>query len=180
VTSNKKYIQKGAKKMKKKFTILLTIVMSLLFIFIVDGLAKSEIFNEGDENISMSFFHPCTKEWVDLEGTSHYWVRIMEKSPGVYNIKMHDNMHLVGIGQESGEEYIFNCSTNWKWNKWDDNLKFDSFPLEITGTSTQSLISKGENANAIIKIRYRYIVNANGEVSAYIDKFEIVCTGQNP
>ena len=163
--------------MKKKFTILLTIIMSMLFIFVVNGLAKPDIFYEEDENITMSFFNFCTNEWVDLEGISHYWVRIIEKSPGVYNIKMHDNMHLVGIGRESGEEYIFNSSMNWKWNNWDDELKYDSFPLEITGTSTQPLISKGESANAIIKIKYRYIVNANGEVTVDVDMIQIKCKG---
>ena len=160
----------------KKLIILVIVTMIILLVFVVGGLAKPEYhINEKIELFNLPFYNTCTKEIILFNVTWHLNECLVFDSSGGSHFKIHDNVHWVGIGQSSGKEYIA-IST---WNNV-YNIKEEGFPFEYIWISTQPIISKGEEKNQIIKIWYRVVVNANGEVSAYIDKFEIVCTGQNP
>jgi hypothetical protein len=160
----------------KKLIILVIVTMIILLVFVIGGLAKPEYhINEKIELFGLTFYNSCTCENIVFNVTWHLNDSLVFDSSGGAHYKIHDNVRWVGIGQLSGKEYIAISTLNGVYN-----VKEEEFPFELIQISTQPIISKGEETNQIIKIWYRMVVNANGDVSVDIYKFESVCVGQNP
>ena len=160
----------------KKLIILVMIVAIILSVFVISGLAKPVYHNnEIIELFGLPFNNSCTGETILFNITWHLNDSLVYDSSGGAHFKMHDNIRWVGIGQSTGKKYMAISTLNHVYN-----IKEEGFPFEYIWISTQTVISEGGETNLIIKVWYRVVVNANGEVSAYIDKFESVCTGQNP
>ena len=159
----------------KKLIYLAMIIAIILFVFVIGGL--SEPVDHDNEIIEIPPFtgtNPCTGESITFSGTMHINDFLMTNPSGVSNFQMCSNMHLVGIG-ENGNEYIANSVWTWKVISRDIN-----FPLEWNKVLTQLIISKGEETNSILKMKVHVIVNANGEITVWIDEEEYICVGENP
>lgn len=86
-----------------------------------------------------------------------------------FHLKLYANSNLVGEGI-SGAEYIANATYNWQLNGKD-------LPFETTKILTVSLINKGKEPNLKLKARFHVTVNANAELTAYVEEFEVESTG---
>jgi len=89
----------------------------------------------------------------------------------VSNYQMCSNMHLVGIGQY-GNKYIANSVWTLKIISRDMH-----FPIEWNKVLIAPIISKGEETNSIFTIKIHGILNANGELTVWIDEEELICVG---
>jgi len=159
--------------MKRRFIILAMITTMALLVFVTGGLAQPAFqINEKIDVGPISLWNPCTEELVELDGTLHLSGRLLLDSAEGFHLKLHANSHLAGEGI-SGTEYIANATYNWQLNG-----KF--LPFETTKILTVSLISQGKEPNLKLKARFYVTVNANGELTAYVDEFEVECTGGKP
>jgi hypothetical protein len=159
----------------KKLSNLIIIVAIILFVFVISGL--SEPVEHDNEIIEIPVFtqtNPCTGESITFSGTMHINDFLMTNPAGVSNYQMCSNMHLVGIGNY-GNEYIANSVWTWKVVSRDI-----AFPIEWNKVLIQLIISKGEETNSMLKMKVHVIVNANGEITVWIDEEELICVGENP
>jgi len=160
--------------MNRKFTILIIITTILLLIFVAGGLAKDNYkWEEKFDIVDMPVWNECTGEWITFNGTWHVSDHAVEDSSGGLHLKMHDNYHLVGVGDSSGTEYVASRIWNYQINDFD-------LPYEFTEIIKLSLISKGKETNSIFQMRVHITLNANGEVTADFAEEKIICTGEKP
>ena len=154
-----------------KKIIILGLVLLMVVVFATTVLAKAEVdkFNEKWEIGPEEVYNDCTGEWVELTGTFHINGRVVTDSAGGFHFKLHENWYLVGVGLDSGTEYIGNVTFNEQFNEKGD------FPFEQTVIQTATLVSKGEEPNLIMKARYHITINVNGDVTVYFDEWELVC-----
>jgi len=154
-----------------KKIIILGLVLLMVVVFATTVLAKAEVekINGKWEIEPWVFWNWCTGEDVELSGTVHMNGRFVTDSVGGFHFKWLWNEHLVGVGLESGTEYIANVTEDGQFNEKGD------FPFEETGIVTVTLVSKGEEPNLILKGRFHITVNANGDLTAYFDEWEPVC-----
>ena len=154
-----------------KKIIILGLVLLMVVVFATTVLAKAEVdkFNEKWEIGPWVVRNKCTGEDVELSGTVHINGRFVTDSVGGFHMKWLWNWHLVGVGLDSGTEYIANATENRQFNEK------GHFPFEETEIITFTFVSKGEEPNLILKGRFHITVNANGELTAYFDEWESVC-----
>lgn len=157
--------------MNRKFTILVMITTIVLLIFIIGGLAKPEYHVNEKKEFTIEAENECTGEWISFSGTLHYKSQLVIDSAGGVHYTGFQRLHLVGIGQISGIEYIANVTNNWQWND-------KEFPLEANDIATNILISKGKETNLTMQWREHITINANGEVTVDFDELKIKCTGE--
>jgi hypothetical protein len=107
-------------------------------------------------------------ELVDFSGEFHIVTSLTTTKSGNLHTTFHINAKGTGIGQTSGTTY-----------QWNDNIievvNEGTLPLTITALNTWRLIGRGHAGNFVLKQRFHVTVNANGEVTALHDTFEVTC-----
>jgi hypothetical protein len=106
----------------------------------------------------------CTGEQVELSGTIH----LVSQTQRDGSIVGHFNYQNVrGVGLTSGTTYRASTIDTFR-------LKAP-FPSDITSVSSFHLISQGTQDNLLVHVLFHMTVNANGEVTAFIDDLSIQC-----
>jgi len=158
----------------KKFIILTMVTMIFLLVFVAGGLAKPEYHDDLKLEITdYLVYNECTDELILFNGRGHAQYQLVIDSAGGVHYKGFSKVHLVGIGESSGIEYIGNATDNWQW---DDEILTPE--AEAHETATAVVISKGKETNLIMHWRYHITINANGEVTVGFDELKIKCTGE--
>src|SRR5215211_5830985 len=106
----------------------------------------------------------CTGEDVQLSGTIHL---VSQTQPDGSEVGHFNYQNVSGVGLTSGTTY--RASTV-------DTFRLEApFPSDITSVSSFHLISQGKQDNLLVNVLFHITVNANGEVTAFIDDRSIQC-----
>jgi len=155
--------------MSKKFISLVIITMIIFLIFVSGGLAKPEYYEITDFWV----LNQCNNEWVNVNGTIHYNIQLVEDSAGGQHWKWNANHNLTGVTGEGRKYQAISTFTQHYNTK-------DSAAFEWTFINTSPLISQGKEQNMIFKVRNQITINANGEITVSFSEIEIVCKGMEP
>jgi hypothetical protein len=165
---------KGEIRMKKIFLIL---GMCIFASFFLSGQAQQEFRTNFDWYlVDEPLWNPCFNdgegEWVLWNGPLHQVGHVVIDATGRVHLRWQSQPHhLIGIGQTSGDTYIGVGITKENWKFGGVN-----FPLEIeTLIDNTYFISKRNGDTVKFKGRVHLTFNANGEMTAYVDEFEIIC-----
>jgi hypothetical protein len=135
--------------------------------------AQAETITDKDRSTFEGFFNSCTGEEVFIEGTMHTVAHTTIDANGERHIKFHFSLQGQGEGASSGDKYVFHRVDNSHQNFTEDNANFtfsDSANLIRQGSATPTDDLQG-------KILFHITINAQGEVTTVVDKFEFgVCT----
>jgi hypothetical protein len=113
-------------------------------------------------------FPGCTEE-VDLSGTFHDSSKFLVGPNGKLLFRFHINAKGTGVGQTTGSTY-----------QWNDRL-FDITNVAPGGAFTfilndhTRLIGQGTVPNLDIRAKIKVTVNANGDVTVDVSRFEAIC-----
>lgn len=127
-------------------------------------------------DMSTHVWIPCaldgTGEYVLLEGTLHIVANVFWDNAGNLHVTGHSQPQGVkGVGLTSGDKYIGTGVTRY-------NYIFGSvgFPIYIeTYINNFRIIGEGNGNNYLIHQNLHMTINANGEVTAYVDNYEADC-----
>src|SRR5215208_2313591 len=133
--------------------------------------AQAETITDKDRSTFDGSFISCTGEEVFIEGTMHTVANTTIDANGERHIKFHFNEQGQGEGESSGDKYVFHSVSNSHQNFTEDNANF-------TFSDTARLIRQGsatptDDFNLIFLVHVT--INANGEVTADVAKFEPEC-----
>jgi hypothetical protein len=118
-------------------------------------------------------FNPCAGEECRITGT--YVMHIFENisASGKYQFSIHARVEDGAyLGLSSGKVLKMNNVELYRENF---ELPYPTFPLIIQYTGNSVFIGKGSEANYSWKTMWHVTVNANGELTAYIDRDEWSC-----
>jgi hypothetical protein len=113
----------------------------------------------------------CSPEFVDVTGIVHLVRHTMQNGQGLVSQIVQLNASGIGVGQISGQTYVFTQSSHEVFNSQPPALEF-------TMVETIHLIRAGE-APQRDDFRLRLIVhvtiNENGDMTAQVNSFERIC-----
>jgi hypothetical protein len=115
------------------------------------------------------FANPCTGEQVFVEGTQTFVFHVTEQPNGAFFISGVNKFQGRAVGA-SGVEYVYREIARGHFNVTSSSAE------NFTNLATVKLIPKGSPEDAFkLTFFVRYTINANGEVTSEIIKFEEDC-----
>jgi hypothetical protein len=131
---------------------------------------KAETFTSSDRSTINQSFFSCTGEFVETQGTLHTVSHQTITPNGVFQVTA--NFNIQGRGESaSGGKYLTH-------ETFTQHQNFSGEPPFIFNrTLTARLINQGSGDDFTINILIHSTVNAQGEITAVVDKFEAVCRG---
>ena len=135
--------------------------------------AKATVFTDNVQiPINLFVFVPCAAggagEDVDLSGTLHVLFRTTFDSRGGFHSKFHFQPQGVsGTGLTTGDKYQATGVTQGT-----DNGKVG---FESTFVNNFRIIGQGPGNNFLVHGNFHFTINANGEVTAFVDNFRVEC-----
>ncbi len=146
-------------------------VLGILVILALTMAANAAVTQNIKIPIDQILSGPCTGEDIELTGELHLLSTLTEDGAGGYHAKYHANYAGVsGVGLTTGTKYQINGGFNTEYN-----IAADGFPSETTAVANYGLIAPGKGNNYKGHALFHITVNANGEVTAEIDSFEVEC-----
>lgn len=127
------------------------------------------------QDISQTVVNICNGEEVDLEGTGHYVISTTQNANRL-SLKANVNIHLTGIGENTGSRYVFNQNSQQIKNFTVDTEL--TYPYVLTEKLRYRLVSQGSQGNDYLTAMFHMTVNANGNITAYIDTIDWECSPQ--
>jgi hypothetical protein len=103
---------------------------------------------------------------VYFEGGFHFIINDVQSVNGNYHYKYHINAKGTGVGA-SGAKYQWNDAINYSFSA--------NAGTTYTFTQTWSLIGQGAAPNLKMSVTYHFTINANGELTAYVDNYRFTC-----
>ena len=135
-----------------------------------------ERIDRGDNPLIFLGSHSCIGERVVLRGgilRSVFHVTI-DANGGSHRQELFGDLRWVGTGKSSGLTYRFTGTSHRMWNvRSTDDVLVGSFTEAFSGI----LISEGPAPNYRATGYFHYVINANGEVTADIERMKAVCRG---
>jgi hypothetical protein len=153
----------------------LALAASLLTLAVVlakPAQAQAQTIKDSDRS-TLSFSDVGCTEEVFIEGTFHFVSHTTIDANGGFHTKFHVNLQGQGEGLSSGDKYVFNDVGNIHINSP------TGADMNVTQTRTFNLIRQGSATTTDdlqVKALFHITANAQGEVTAVVDKFEVVCT----
>lgn len=127
-----------------------------------------------DFPINLSVFVPCAVsgagEFVDLFGSLHTVFHVTDDGSGGFHISaLFSPQGISGVGLTSGDSYQATGGTHFHTNV--------NGPLPITDTFVNNfrIIGQGPSNNFLVHTNFHITINANGELTAFVDNFSIEC-----
>lgn len=157
--------------MNRKFIILVMITTIVLLTFIAVGLAKPEFHYVDNYEIDLWIDDPCTGESFLATGTIYYNIQLNHDAQGGIHWQFHAHHNLSFISTD-GTKYQVISAVNEK-----GNLKNLTYPYSWSSINTSPLICQGKESNKLFKIRYRFTINANGEINVDFYEKGFECRG---
>jgi hypothetical protein len=114
----------------------------------------------------------CPYEDVYVTGKAHLVVRFTTDAKGGVHGGFHLNHQGVsGTGLESGANYSWPLVQSGSFNVAPGGAYTETFIV------SDKLIGQGPNNNSRIEVHFHITVNANGQVTAFLDSFSLACNG---
>ena len=110
---------------------------------------------------------PCAGELIDVTGQVHV-VQHTTSNEGTTTTFFHLNTSGIGVGQSSGQRYVFTQSTTQVFNT-------HQTAFEFTLTEIIQVISAGPGNNFRIRALFRATVDATGRLTVELMEFERIC-----
>jgi hypothetical protein len=121
--------------------------------------------------IDLFVWVPCAGEWIHLSGNLHVVHHVTWDANGGYHYAAHfQPQSLSGYGMLSGLKYQGTGVT-----RYNTNLRPDGYPYEHTYVNNFRMIGQGPGNNYLVHETFHITINANGEVTAYVDNFSVDC-----
>jgi hypothetical protein len=124
--------------------------------------------------VNILVFVPCANngagETVLLTGDLHVLMHVTESSSGNFHVKVHfQPMGISGEGAVTGDQYHGTGVTQEEFNV--------NGPLPSTDTFINNfrIIGQGPGNNFLVHQTFHITINANGEVTAFVDNFKSEC-----
>jgi hypothetical protein len=119
--------------------------------------------------ITISVFVPCALggagEVVDLSGMLHELFHVVSTPGGRLQLKLHDQPQgISGTGETSGEKYQATGVTQQLSNT-----------NTFTFVNNFRIIGQGPDNNFLVHELFHVTVNANGEITAFVDGTSVEC-----
>ena len=120
--------------------------------------------------IDMIFYNDCTGEDVEFHGDIHEVYSVTVDGNGGFHVSYKINYaEATGTGLSSGDHYQVSGT-------YADN--FNMIPgVVYTEVHHGQIIRPGKGGNGLFHFTYHYTINANGELTSYVDKVDITCPG---
>ncbi len=135
------------------------------------SLAKATVFHSNvDIPVDETVFSQCAGEFIQFTGVTHMETHtVVDANGGFHSQFTFNDNNISGVGQSSGTKYrrvgaihsTFNIS--------------GSAPLEQTITNSFNFIGQGAKNNTLLIETYHVTVNANGEVTAFVNNSKFEC-----
>jgi hypothetical protein len=139
-------------------------------------ITEVERFDRGDNPLVFLGSHSCIGERVVLRGgilRSVFHVTI-DANGGSHRQEHFGDLQWVGTGKSSGLTYRFTGTSQRMWNvRSADDVLVGPFTEAFSGM----LVSEGPAPNYRATGYVHYVVKANGEVTADIERTEVICRG---
>lgn len=115
---------------------------------------------------------PCANggngEVVVLAGSLHVLYHVTLTDQGGYHVKSHSQPQGVsGVGLTTGDAYV---GTGVTQNQFNGTVGY-----ETTYINNFRIVGQGNGNNYLVHETYHVTINANGEVTAYVDNFSVEC-----
>jgi hypothetical protein len=110
----------------------------------------------------------CSPELVDITGNVHVVQHTTQNGQGLRQM-VHLNADGIGVGQVSGDHYVFSQSSNQVFNR------HDSAALEFTNTETIHVIRSGPGADFRLHAVTHVTITPDGTITATVEKLERGC-----
>ena len=122
-------------------------------------------------------FVPCAAggagEFVLLSGDLHMLFHVTLDGAGGVHLKEHANPQRVsGTGLTTGDRYRGAGATQFQLN---GRFSGPAQRFETTTVNNVRIIGQGPNNNLLLHQNLHVTVNANGEVTAFVDNFRVEC-----
>lgn len=107
-------------------------------------------------------YNPCTDEDMEItRGQLQVLARAHPDNGGGFHVNVHANTQGVqAVGDESDLNYQLNATVSVNANVR------PPYPVVITAVANATVPSQGSEENLILRIRFHFTVNADGEVTA--------------
>ncbi|MBW7882597.1 MAG: hypothetical protein H3C34_08160 [Caldilineaceae bacterium] len=123
--------------------------------------------------IDLVVFVPCALngagEFVQLTGNLHVVTHFTASASGGFQATSHyQPQGISGYGFSSGVKYQGTGVTR-------DNFKISGLPFQQTFVNNFRIIGQGPGNNFLVHENFHLTVNANGELTAFVDNFRVEC-----
>jgi hypothetical protein len=160
----------------KLFTYALVVAASFLTLV---GFSSSRAYSQGNgaatlQNQPFNFDvgPACNGDDVSVTGKISIVEHEFTSTDGTEHFEARETVHGTGIGSPSGQNYIFNATASDEANvSTSDTGEETDVPLRF------QLIAQGGGENLYVTVFFHVTVDANGNITAYIDREEINCHG---
>jgi hypothetical protein len=159
--------------LRPKFFLLLVLILAMALLGPTSALAAAETYMD---NVRVPYdlyvYVPCAAggagEDVYLSGTLHFLFETTIDSSGSFHTKFHAQPQgISGTGLTTGDKYQATGVTQDRFN--------GKVGSAYTFVNNFKIIGQGPGNNFLIHENYHVTVNANGEVTAYVDNFRVEC-----
>lgn len=154
--------------------VVLTMALSLVgVVFTAAAFAEATVVTTNVQiPYQVSVFVPCAVdgagEIVDLSGTLHVVFDTTLNNSGGFHTKAHfQPQGVTGIGRTSGDKYQATGVTQQNFN--------GNVGTQFTFVNNFRIIGQGPGNNFLVHQLVHITVNANGEVTAFVDNSSIEC-----
>lgn len=114
-------------------------------------------------------FDACTSELVNVTGTYEQVVQSFLLSGGRVHFVLHTTEHYVGVGQTTGDEYVFNVALNLQWN----------FAADFDGEQTVAASYRGVGKGGVLDLTRHttaHLTIVDGVPTVNVQKIWFTCT----
>jgi hypothetical protein len=118
--------------------------------------------------LSQLLSNPCNGDLVAIEGVVHTVFGLHVDQAGGSHIQAHIIEHGAGTGLAAGDKYSFSADTSFVSNTPDPTS-------ETTQVVNVHLVGQGGAPDFFALQVLHFTVNANGQVTALVDKFTSAC-----
>ena len=123
-------------------------------------------------DVATTALSDCGRENVTVTGTFHRVLTITSNQAGGFHVNDHaDFTGLQGTGVISGANYVSRQISVVNFN-----IPGPTIGLEVTQLLTFTLIGQGTVQDEVVTALVHYTINANGELTTFVDNFRIKCS----
>lgn len=124
-----------------------------------------------DVHLPFAFAVAACEETVNVSGTFHGVIASTVTPNGKTTDRFHINAKGIGIGATSDARYQWNDAIN------ETVITAAGGGVRAVNVSqTTRLVGQGGVSDLLLRGRFHFTVNANGEVTAEVDVFEVICS----
>ena len=120
---------------------------------------------------------PCSGDHIVLEGHLHMISILTQDSNGIYHETLHSNPNELSgevvSGPNIGVKYHGVGITQWRMRY--SIFKEENEDYRLTWVNTYNMIGEGDSPNLKLKTITHITINANGELTAYVDDIHLIC-----